>query len=51
MALMAASIPISPGKTEERKRWMTELNGPRRREFVASRQRFEHPDESASTDD
>jgi len=38
MALMAASFPISPGKTEEWKRWMTELNGPRRREFVASRQ-------------
>jgi hypothetical protein len=37
MALMAATFPISPGKTDEWQRWMSELNGARRREFVASR--------------
>jgi len=38
MALSAATFPILPGKTEEWQRWMSELNGARRREFVASRQ-------------
>ncbi len=38
MALMAAAFPIPPGKTDEWKRWQSEINGARHREFVASRQ-------------
>jgi hypothetical protein len=37
MTLMAAAFPIVPGKTEEWKRFIGELNGPRRAEFEASR--------------
>jgi hypothetical protein len=37
MALIAAAFPIPPGKTEDWKRWQSEINGARRREFVASR--------------
>jgi len=37
--LMAVAFPILPGKTDAWRTWMEELNGPRREEFVASRQR------------
>ena len=37
--LMAVAFPILPGKTAEWRTWMAELDGPRRDEFVASRQR------------
>jgi hypothetical protein len=37
MALMAVAFPIAPGKTEDWKRFIAELNGPRRADFVASR--------------
>jgi hypothetical protein len=40
MALLAMAIPISPGKTEQWKKFIAELNGPRRAEFVASRKRL-----------
>jgi hypothetical protein len=37
MALMAVAFPIVPGKADDWKRFIAELNGPRRAEFVASR--------------
>lgn len=37
MPLMAVAFPILPGKTAAWRRWMDELNGPRRAEFEASR--------------
>ncbi|TAK30098.1 MAG: hypothetical protein EPO21_19725 [Chloroflexota bacterium] len=37
MALMAIAVPILPGKTEQWKRFVDELNGPRRAEFEESR--------------
>jgi hypothetical protein len=37
MALMAVAFPIVPGKTEDWKKFIAELNGARRAEFVASR--------------
>ena len=37
--LMAVAIPILPGKTPAWRTWMEELNGSRREEFVASRER------------
>ena len=37
MALMAVAFPIAPGKTEDWKRFIAELNGARRADFVASR--------------
>ena len=37
MPLMAVAFPILPGKTEEWRAWMAELDGPRRAEFEASR--------------
>ncbi len=37
MPLMAVAFPILPGKTDEWRAWMAELNGPRRAEFQASR--------------
>jgi len=37
--LMAVAFPILPGKTDAWRSWMKELDGPRREEFVASRQR------------
>ncbi len=40
MPLMAAAFPILPGKTEEWRKWVQELNGPRREEFVESRRRL-----------
>jgi hypothetical protein len=40
MALLAMAVPISPGKTEQFKKFVAELNGPRRAEFLASRKRL-----------
>jgi hypothetical protein len=40
MALMAVAIPLLPGKTDGWRKWIEELNGPRRQEFVDSRRRF-----------
>jgi hypothetical protein len=37
MPLMAVAFPILPGKTDEWRTWMEELNGARRDDFVASR--------------
>jgi hypothetical protein len=37
MALIAVAFPIAPGKTADWKRFIGELNGARRAEFVASR--------------
>jgi hypothetical protein len=34
---MAVAFPIAPGKTEDWKRFIAELNGARRADFVASR--------------
>ena len=40
MALLAMAIPILPGKTDQWRRFVAELAGPRRGEYVASRQRL-----------
>ncbi len=40
MALLAMAIPILPGKTEQWRRFAAELQGSRRAEYVASRQRL-----------
>jgi len=37
MALMAIAVPILPGKTEQWRRFVGELNGPRRVAYQASR--------------
>ena len=37
MALMAVAFPILPGKTDDWRKFIGELNGSRRAEFVASR--------------
>jgi hypothetical protein len=37
--LMAVALPILPGKTEEWRAWMDEVNGPRREDFDESRRR------------
>jgi hypothetical protein len=37
MAMMAAAFPILPGKTEEWRQWIGELNGPRHDAFARSR--------------
>jgi hypothetical protein len=37
MPMMAVAFPILPGKTDEWRAWMNELNGSRRAEFDASR--------------
>ncbi len=37
MPMTAAAFPILPGKTDEWRAWMAEINGPRREEFDASR--------------
>ena len=39
MPLTAVAFPILPGKTDEWRTWMAELNGPRREEFNESRRR------------
>ena len=41
MALLAAAFPISPGKTDQFRRFMTELNGPRRADYETWAQRFD----------
>lgn len=40
MALHAFVAPLLPGKTEEWRRWMGELNGARKQEFDDSRRRL-----------
>ena len=40
MASMAFALPLTPGKTEEWRRWSAELLGPRRAEYEASRRRL-----------
>ena len=40
MSLFAMAVPILPGKTEQWKRFMEQLNGPRRSDYEASRQRL-----------
>ena len=37
MAVMAVAFPIAPGKTADWRRFVGELNGARRAEYVASR--------------
>ena len=37
MAMMAIALPILPGKTPEWRKFIEELNGPRRQEFADSR--------------
>lgn len=39
MALNAVVFPILPGKTEEWRKFIAEINGPRRAEFAESRRR------------
>ncbi len=39
MSLLAYAFPIKPGKTPAWRKWADELNGPRQREFAASRER------------
>ena len=39
MALVAIAVPILPGKTDQWRQFIAELNGPRRREFEESRRR------------
>ena len=39
MALNAVVFPILPGKTEEWRKFIAEINGPRHAEFAASRER------------
>lgn len=40
MALFAMAFPIPPGKTEQWLKFSSELKGPRRADFVASRKRL-----------
>ncbi len=40
MSLMAVAVPILPGKTDQWRRWMDDLNGPRRHEYEESRRRL-----------
>ena len=40
MALMAFAVPILPGKTEQWRRFVGDLNGPRRGEYEESRRRL-----------
>jgi len=37
MPMIAVAFPILPGKTDEWRAWMEEINGARRQDFVASR--------------
>lgn len=39
MPMLAIAFPILPGKTDDWRMWMAELNGSRRQEFVDSRKR------------
>jgi hypothetical protein len=40
MALFAMAIPLPPGNTEQFKKFISEINGARRAEFVESRKRL-----------
>ena len=40
MATAAFALPLTPGKTEEWRRWSADLLGPRRAEYEASRRRL-----------
>jgi len=40
MALFAMAIPIAPGKTEQWLKFSSELKGPRRADYIASRKRL-----------
>jgi hypothetical protein len=40
MAMFAMAVPILPGKTDQWRRFMDELKGPRMREFSESRRRM-----------
>ena len=40
MALQAVAFPILPGKTEQWRGFIAEMNGPRRAEYEAAQQRF-----------
>jgi hypothetical protein len=40
MASLAFALQLTPGKTEEWRRWSEELLGPRRSEYEASRRRL-----------
>jgi len=40
MAVVAAAIPLLPGKGEEWRRWVQELQGSRHAEYAASRKRL-----------
>jgi hypothetical protein len=40
MALTAMAVPIMPGKTDQWRRFVGELNGPRHNEYEASRRRL-----------
>jgi len=40
MAMLAMAIPISPGKTDQWKKFVGELNGPRFEDFKASRRKL-----------
>lgn len=40
MAIVAAVMPLLPGKSEEWRRWVQELQGSRRTEYAASRNRL-----------
>ncbi len=40
MAMVAAALPLLPGKGEEWRRWAQELQGSRHAEYAASRNRL-----------
>jgi hypothetical protein len=40
MALFAIAVPVVPGKTEQLRRFIKELNGARHNDFAASRRRL-----------
>ena len=40
MPAIAFVVPIVPGKEEEDRRWLQEMEGPRREEYLRSRQRL-----------
>ena len=40
MALLAMAIPILPGKTDQWRRFMGEINGERRADYVANRRQL-----------
>jgi hypothetical protein len=40
MASLAFALPLTPGKTDEWRRWSAEIEGPRHAEYEASRRRL-----------